>query len=365
MASVTGRLGDAPGVALIAGDEAGVAEALTIAAPALAPAIIVAAREPDRAPAKAVAIAGADSAAHWVAHAAQAAVGEPPGCVWLVVPPEVAARAALPLATAARPAAEPIDAAHIEALARAVSEAARPMLIAGRGCRVPGAAPWVRALAEALPAPALVTPAARGALPDPHPLCHGLLKRGAGIIGRADVVLALGVDDVELETAGVMFRVPVLRVGRVAAVLEELAPRLRDRARADWDVAELDRLRRALPPSPAPPALATLVTRLREATPAGTAAVFARAAAAAAPLWQAVQPGDVSVEDDVLAASAAVALERPDGLVLTFGDVTPEAMPAFAAAGVRALAPPPASLGPVLETMLAAAGPRVIVVACV
>ena len=362
MAAVTGRLGDAPGVAIVAGDDLAIADALTTAARDYAPAIVLASRAPDQAPTKATVFAGADSAAHWVAHAAQAAMSDPTGCVWLVVAPDIATRPALPVATAARPSANPVDSAELDALAHAVGEAARPLLVAGHGCRSPATTAWLRAFAEALPAPVLVTPAARGALPDPHPLCHGLLRADAGVVRRADVVLALGVGDGELAEAGVTFAAPVMRLGGVAALLEELAPRLRNRPRADWDVAELDRLRRALLPPVVTPALATLVTRLREATPAGTAAVFARALEPAPALWQAVQPGDVLVEDDVIAASAAVALERPEGLVLAFATSRHDARAERERMGVLAVTPAPATLGLALETMLAASGPRVIVV---
>jgi thiamine pyrophosphate-dependent acetolactate synthase large subunit-like protein len=362
MAAVTGRLGDVPGVVVVTGDDGTVSGAVAAAMRDHAPVIIVASRAPVGAPAKAVAFAGAESAAHWVAHAAQAAMSEPPGCVWLTVAPDVATRAALPVATAARPVPDALDGAELDALAEQVGAAARPLLIAGRGCRARATAAWLRAFAEALPAPVLVTPAGRGALPDPHPLAFGLLRADSAILRRADLVLALGVDDVELETAAVTFAAPALRLGPVAALLEELAPRLRDRARADWDVAELDRIRRAQPPPAVAPALAALVTRLREATLAGTAAVFARALEAATPLWHAVQPGDVLVEDDAVAAGAAVALERPESAVLVFAPMHGATVAELTRAGVRVVAPSLSMLGPALDVILSSAEPRVILV---
>jgi TPP-dependent 2-oxoacid decarboxylase len=289
-------------------------------------------------------------------------MSEPPCCVWLVIAPDVATRPALPVATAARPAAQSFDPPELETLVRAVSEAVRPMVVAGRGCRAPATAAWLRAFAEALPAPVLVTPAARGALPDPHPLCHGLLRADAGIVRRADVVLALGVDDAELASANVAFTAPVVRVGRIAALLEEVAPRLRDRSRADWDVAELDRLRRARPAPVVAPALATLVTRVRDATPSGTAAVFPTALEPATMVWQSVQPGDVLVDEDVIAASAALALARPEGLVAVFGAMGREAQAELQRAGVDACLPEPGGVGSALERALARPGPRVVAV---
>ena len=362
MAAVTGRLGDAPGVAVIAGEDSAISTALAAAARDYAPVIVLASRPPVDSPTKTTVAVGADSAAHWVAHAAQAAMGEPPGCVWLVVEPDIAVRPAIPVATVARPLASVVDASELDAIARTVGAAARPLLVAGHGCRSPGTATWLRAFAEALPAPVLFTPAARGALPDPHPLCHGLLGASSDVLRLADLVIALGVDDAELSAAGVSTGADVVRLDRVAAMLEELAPRLRDRSRADWDVAELDRRRRARPQPVVAPALATLVTRLREATPAGTGAVFARALEPAPLLWQAVQPGDVLVEDDVVAASAAAALERPEHIVLALPLAAPGDVSGIARAGVEIVTPTPATLGVALETTLARSGPRVIVV---
>lgn len=323
MAAVTGRIGDAPGLAIVSAADGAVHHALTGAARERAPCIVLASQDlppsSHASPAKAAIIAGADSAAHWVAHAAQAAMSEPQGCAWLAVAPDVARAASLPVAAAVHRAAEPLDGAELEELARTIGGAARPLVVAGRGCRARATATWLRALAEALPAPVLVTPAGRGALPDPHPLCHGLLVRDAPVLPRADLVLALGVDDDELAAAGVSVAAPIVRVGRVDALLEELAPRLRSRTCADWDVAELDRLRRAGPAPDVDPRLAALVRHARETTEAGTAAVFARPLAALAQLWQAVEPGELLIDDDVLAASVAVSLERPDADVLAFG----------------------------------------------
>ena len=91
MAAVTGRLGDGPGLAIVDADAAAVHDALTAAAREHAPLIVVAQPPPsESAPTKVTIVATADSAAHWVAHAAQAAMGEPSGCVWLVVPSSVA-----------------------------------------------------------------------------------------------------------------------------------------------------------------------------------------------------------------------------------------------------------------------------------
>jgi thiamine pyrophosphate-dependent acetolactate synthase large subunit-like protein len=339
MAAITGQLADSPGVAVVGDDAAEVGASLVEASRRQAPTIVVASEAPTiSVPAiKTTIVATADSAAHWVAHAAQAAMKEPPGPVWLVLDPDTARRSALPLATAVRPPMLSPDAAMIDDAAARIVGAARPLLVAGRECRNPATAAWLRALAEALPAPALVTPAARGAMPDPHPLCFGALGADAAILARADLVLALGVDADEVAEAGVTFTAPVLRLGRtlawvrpttdvignVATLLEELAPRLRGQSRADWDVAELDRLRRTRPAPAVDPRLAAIVADLREMTPAGTAAVFAPSIGPASALWAAVNPGEVFVTDAVVAAALGVALHRPESAVLALtGDIS-------------------------------------------
>ena len=75
--------------------------------------------------------------------------------------------------------------------------------------------------------------------------------------------------------------------GDIALVIEELAPRVKARAAADWDVAALDRVKRALVAEAAAAPAGRLVRVAREATPAGTIAT------ADVPLglaWQTVAP---------------------------------------------------------------------------
>src|SRR5256885_16535012 len=127
---------------------------------------------------------------------------------------------------------------------------------------------------------------------------HGVLWPGGGegpLLGRADLIVALGLDAIEVSPGPWMTTAPLLHlapspaagewhrpvvevVRDIALVIEELAPRLRGRARADWDVAELDRVKRSLRPPPVaaggrltPERVAALA---REATEAGTIATL-------------------------------------------------------------------------------------------
>src|SRR5205823_3991091 len=203
MAAVTGDLTGAPGAAL-AGPGPGVAAAVTgVAHAALdrSPLIFLTDHHPATLLAcKASLRVEAASAAHWVAHAGQLAMTPPRGPVHLDVSPDVAGAAAVPVATACRP--EPLPppvTGTLDAAAKLLASASRPVLVAGLGCRAPEGAAWLRALAEALPAPVLATRKGKGAVPDPHPLRLGVLPGGhveARLLSRADLIVTLGLDAV-------------------------------------------------------------------------------------------------------------------------------------------------------------------------
>jgi acetolactate synthase-1/2/3 large subunit len=351
MAAVTGELDDAPGAAMVSLVD-GVAAVVDGAAHATrdrAPVIIVSdgaaeARllEPVT---KASLVADASSAAHWIAHAAQLAMAVPRGAVHLAIRGAIARSPALPLATSCRrpplPAPPP---AILGALGDAIASASRPMIVTGLETDANDAT-WVRALAESLPAPVLATPKGKGAMPDPHPLALGLMTAGHPLGGRADLIVALGVDPVEISpgawptgiptvhvsgapASGELYRPVVDVVGDIGLVIDELAPHLRGRVRADWDVAELDRIKRAL--LAAPPAVSHLtrrrvVTVVREATPAGTIATLDSPLADA---WQSVAPRELLIPNGAattgfaLPAAIAAALAREDARVVAIGSIS-------------------------------------------
>src|SRR5690242_17825317 len=216
---------------------------------------------------------GADSAAHWVAHSVRLALTEPRGPVHLDLPADVAGRSAVPAATSVTPAPlPPLDGELVERAAAMIRAARRPLVIAGLGCRAADAK-WLRAFAEALPTPVLTTYKAKGAIPDPHPLALGIFTGGAleePLVERADLIIAFGLDTVELIPRPWGYTAPVLSltrcpaaeprlqapgggayftpalevVGEPGAILEDLASRIMGRMHADWDVVEVDRIRR-------------------------------------------------------------------------------------------------------------------------
>jgi len=348
MAGVTGDLIDAPGAVVI--------DAPSVPASGLrerAPIVLLTSGHSSPVPGcKETLRVETESAAHRIAHAARLAMSEPRGPVHLDIPDDVARSAAIPLATSCRPDALPYpDAAALDRAARALSGASRPLLLAGLHARSTDAAQWLRAFVEALPAPLLTTMRAKGALPDPHPLMLGVLGVGGveePLFKRADLVVAIGLDTLEADAVpevcwssapvlvfgpaaapdGRRPAVPV--VGDVSAIIEELAIRLRDKPRADWDVAEVDRLRREGAARGAGDGLAARVLRLaREATPAGTIATVDAGPyrGGVATVWHAIAPREFLAASELAAgfalpAAIAAHLVHPDRRVVCFSGPT-------------------------------------------
>lgn len=344
MAAVTARICGRPAAVVLSGaSTAEAASALAHATLDRAPVIVLA----DAPGAMSAGVKGTvplepASAAHWVAHALQRAIAEPPGPMHVAVTAEGLGAAAVPVATAVRSVGAAVEPAVLDDAAARIAAATRPVAIAGIGCRDADGAAWLRPFAEALPAPVVTTARARGALPDPHPLNVGPLgsTAAAAVLARADLIVALGVDVLEtpeatwpdtpvvdvgpaVDDAG--RPVALVRVrGAVAAVLEELAPRLRARPRADWDVAELDRLKRGGAPR-AVSREAALVALARQALPAGAVAAADQPyAAALSAAWQAVGPHELlaplapGVRGFGAAAAVAARLARPAAPAIAF-----------------------------------------------
>jgi acetolactate synthase-1/2/3 large subunit len=301
-----------------------------------------------------------DSASHWVAHAVRLALAEPRGPVHLDLPADVAGRSAVPVATDLGPSPPAaLDGVRVEEAARMIRAARRPIVIAGLGCRTADAK-WLRAFAEALPAPVLTTYKAKGAIPDPHPLALGIFTGGAleePLVRRADLIITFGLDTVELIPRRWSYDAPVLSltrspsteprlrapgggayftpalevVGDPGTILEDLAPRLMPRGtRADWDVAEVDRLRRerlAALEIPVPGLAPHRVVQMtRELTAAGSIATVDAGAHMfqATTYWQALEPGELLISNGLatmgfaLPAAIAAQLVHPDRRVVCF-----------------------------------------------
>ena len=349
MAAVTAEVVDAPGVAVVSlrNGLTPVVDGAAHATRDRAAVIVISDSEGDarllEPVVKARVVLDPASAAHWIAHAAQAAMADPRGAVHLAIPDAVADAPAVPVATAVRPAPPPPPTADaLDALADVIARAAHPVLVAGLETGTDDAK-WIRALAESLPAPVLTTPKGKGALPDPHPLALGSITVDHPVLAQADVVVEIGVDAVELMPGVWPPGVPRTRMSRaphedavsgaIALIIEELAPRLRGRTRADWDVAALDRLKRSLRPSAPGAGFARrrVVEIAREMTPAGTVLALDVPLADA---WASVNPRECLIPNGVatlgfaLPAALAATLARDDSRIVAVG----------AAAGFEAMA---------------------------
>jgi len=302
----------------------------------------------------------ADSAGHWIAHAVQLALAEPRGPVHVDLPADVAGQRAIPTATSVRPAPLPTpDEERLERAAEMIRSAKRPLVVAGLGCR-PVDAKWLQAFAEALPAPVLTTYKAKGAIPDPHPLALGIFTGGAleePLVTRADLIIAFGLDTVELIPRRWSYSAPVLSltrcaatdprlrapggggyftpalevVGDLATILEDLAPRIMPKGtESNWDVAEVDRIRRqrlaaleVAVPGLAPHRVAQMT---RELTAGGSIASVDAGAHMfpATTYWQALEPGELLISNGLatmgfaLPAAIAAQLVYPDRRVVCF-----------------------------------------------
>jgi acetolactate synthase-1/2/3 large subunit len=368
MAAVTGELGGVPGAVLstlgpgVSASATGLAHAYLDRSPLIyladrhpASALTFASHQAfDHAALLAPVVKGsllvtAESAGHWIAHAAQLAMKEPRGPVHIDLPADVAGQPAVPFATSATPAPLPQPAAaDLDSAVALIKKAKRPVVVAGLQCRAADAK-WLRAFAEALPAPVLTTYKAKGALPDPHPLAMGVFTGGAleePVVGRADLIITFGLDTVELIPRRWSYSAPVLSltrgvssggyftpalevVGDLSVILEELAPRLYQH-HADWDVVEVDRLRRersrALEIGVPGLAPHRVVQITRELCPAGTIATADAGAHMfqAAEYWQAVEPGEFLISNGLatmgfaLPAAIAAQLACPEQRVVCF-----------------------------------------------
>ena len=341
LAAVNGEVGDGPG-ALVAGlgDAHGLVRGLAHAQRDRAPLIVITGDGSDAAllapVVKASLVVEPASASHWIAHAANLASSAPRGPVHLVVSAIAVSESALPVATSCRPLPLPApDANALDALATVLTDSVRPILITGLECSADDAK-WLRAFAETLPAPVLATPKGRGVLAEPHPLALGLLASSHPLLVRADLILLVGVDPSELPPGLLPATIPVARIGRgpwsgitlvadvlgdIALAIDEMAPRVRARPAADWDVAELDRLKRALIQALRATPAGRLVALAREAMPAGAIATGDVPALAS---WQAVAPREtltalgMATPGYAVTAAVAAQLAHPDRRVVAF-----------------------------------------------
>jgi acetolactate synthase-1/2/3 large subunit len=95
------------------------------------------------------------------------------------------------------PAPPPAEPARVEAAAKAILAAEKPVLIAGNGVRIAQAYDQLRQLAEAAGLPVATTAAGKGCFAETHPLALGVFgtfgtEAGNACVAEADLVLVVG-----------------------------------------------------------------------------------------------------------------------------------------------------------------------------
>ena len=147
-------------------------------------------------------VAGAGEVAGAVIAGAHAALAAPTGPVYVGIPTDLLRRAApelpeLPGQGAPAPAPPPFDGSGLDAAARLIEGAERPLIWAGGGAARAGAGPAVAALADRLGAPVLTTYMSRGLLDPGDPWLVGGPAHApevGALWDEADLVIGIGTD---------------------------------------------------------------------------------------------------------------------------------------------------------------------------
>jgi acetolactate synthase-1/2/3 large subunit len=213
-----------------------------------------------------------DAAGAIMRKAFRTAVAERPGPVHITTPANVLSAAAgdseirLPPLGAAAELRETFTVYGASTRPAALLDAARrPIILAGMSAVRANSGPDIRSLAEHLGCPVVVSPKAKGVVPEDHPYFAGTLdmacnKKVWSFLASADLILAIGFDAVELISQW-QLRVPVVHidstpntdqiypadvefVGSIPAVLAEF--RVAGRGNARWTEAEVKQHRTEL-----------------------------------------------------------------------------------------------------------------------
>jgi acetolactate synthase-1/2/3 large subunit len=153
-------------------------------------------------------VSDAPAAAPLMRRAIATALSGRRGPVLLTLPLDIATtRIKVPLISHAARTDLQLDPAILQAAARALSRASRPVIFAGSGTRFEGAPRRLRELAERLQVPVMTTPKAKGVLPEDHALSLGVFGWGGHpsatdyLKEGVDVLLAVGTSLGEVATS--------------------------------------------------------------------------------------------------------------------------------------------------------------------
>ena len=110
-----------------------------------------------------------------------------------------------------------LELSGIERAAERIRTSERPVLLVGLQCRDEEDRHEIRELAMHLQAPVLTTCKAKGALSEEHPLHAGIFTGASierSVVGMADVLVAIGLDPVELIPRTWVYDSPVIHISR-------------------------------------------------------------------------------------------------------------------------------------------------------
>jgi acetolactate synthase-1/2/3 large subunit len=222
-----------------------------------------------------------ESAAETIRFALAQLTSGRPGPVHLGICGRVAAGTIDGLADAERTQPAPDLAPHVAAMQATLSTCTRPVIVTGVGLEPEHPYAKLRALAEALHAPVIDTPKAKGCLPADHPLFVGTLgltvtDPAYQVLDEADCIVALGFDVVELvkpwaHDAPLIWIAPWQNrdpyipaaheyVGPMAPLLAALATAATGRRDAAWGAARVAAFRTAQAEKPVRRAAAGRIT---------------------------------------------------------------------------------------------------------
>ena len=171
---------------------------------------------------------GQNNVGELIKKAASVAMSGQPGSVHIGVPAGIGP---LPCNEASLPGenlptqTNPVDEKELEKFKEAFSKARKPLMAIGLSAVRAGASPMVKKIAEKFGIPVVLTPMAKGMVPENHPLYVGVLSHAlanmvAETYSQADLIIGLGYDPIEFNYEEWAPNVPVVNIDNVPADID-------------------------------------------------------------------------------------------------------------------------------------------------